>query len=887
MEKRKSKLLILSTTALLGLATAGALIATNSQSLFSSGNALISAADVEENIALTSENGVSSSGEKAYDGVSEGAEGAIRITYAGVKEQGASLHVTLNSEGSIAIPVNRMTKLVIRATGSFVLEYGESSSIAGGKEEFEMEGATKTVTFPAEVNFAKLTASSELAIESIGIMYMVNGDCTAKADDTYENGLLNGNDVYYGSGTVSFAGDEYSHKVRLFDFSRLELTLFKDGEGDLVFYFMYTGTENNVVTFEDSDGNSVSLNGSGLLEKTATINLLGEGINASYTKLQKLSSFNLDDFGSYDIVVGEEFEIHAINFSPSNATFKDVTWTTTNESVASVAGLGENFATGAVSILSSGSATIGAYVVNDPEEGTQVTANRTVTFNAFNGIALPAAFEGNNWKSSFSNPDFELAIDGDDIILQDNENSNADVSLHVAYKSGSTYYLADDNGLYLMGASVSNGQITIAAGYTVNGEKHAGSGTITFSKEEAISSVKATIKGVEYASAGSAYQMIAGNDSGYITFTRTGGNYFDDLGAEVVITDDPLAGVPEPTPEPATLLGTWSDGTYTVVVSNDEQSITVSGGVEFEEPVAASWDSEEKCYIGGESDEYWFYFDVIEGGKVDFSETYSTYIFTTLTKEGYTPVEPRKDVFTYSGGYITANREGAGYVKYSWRDNADGGAIKSAYLYVEIAEAVKVASVVLSSNPASGEVAINDDITINAAITPTSVGDINSAKISWSITDDDGKVTKQNSDDTSCVLRGTKAGSVTVTWSDSVSGVSESIVITVTDEEADVVPANMQGTWLGVDDACECDIEIVINNDGTIVVTDGWEAYCNGEVFTLTDKSGDDYTFDSEDYSLVLTFNESYGQLFVTGDIGGVLYFEDTEFTQYVEEAHD
>ena len=106
MEKRKSKLLILSTTALLGLATAGALIATNSQSLFSSGNALISSADVEENIVLTSENGVSSSGEKAYDGVSEGAEGAIRITYAGVKEQGASLHVTLNSEGSIAIQVS-------------------------------------------------------------------------------------------------------------------------------------------------------------------------------------------------------------------------------------------------------------------------------------------------------------------------------------------------------------------------------------------------------------------------------------------------------------------------------------------------------------------------------------------------------------------------------------------------------------------------------------------------------------------------------------------------------------------------------------------------------------------------------------------------------------
>ena len=881
MEKRKSKLLILSTTALLGLATAGALIATNSQSLFSSGNALISSADVEENIVLTSENGVSSSGEKAYDGVSEGAEGAIRITYAGVKEQGASLHVTLNSEGSIAIPVNRMTKLVIRATGSFVLEYGESSSIAGGKEEFEMDGATKTVTFPAEVNFAKLTASSELAIESIGIMYMVNGDCTAKADDTYENGLLNGSDVYYGSGKVSFAGDEYSHKVRLFDYSRLELTLYKDGEGDLVFYFMYTGTEGNVVTFEDSEGNSVSLNGSGLLEKTATINLCGEGINASYTKLQKLNSFNLDDYGSYDIVVGEEFEIHAINFSPSNATFKDVTWTTTNESVASVAGLGENFATGTVSVLSAGSATIGAYVVNDPEEGTQVTASRTVTFNAFDSIALPAAFEGDNWKSSFSNPDFELEIDGDGILLQDNLNGWDNVSLHVSYKSGSTYYLADDNDLYLIGASVSNGQITIAAGYTANGEKHAGTGTIVFSKEEAISSVKATIGGVEYASAGSAYQMIAGDKSSYITFTRTGGNNFVDLGAEAVITDDPLAGEPEPTPEPAEFAGTWSDGTYTVVVSNTEDSFVINGG-DFEDLEAF----EEDGYFYDASYEHCFAFSEIKDGEIDLEDYYGD-LKITLTKEGYTPVEPRKDVFTYSGGYITANREGAGYVKYSWRDNADGGAVKSAYLYVEIAERVEVASVVLSSNPANGEVAINGEITINAAVTPA-IGTINKSNISWSATTSDGRVTKLSSTDTSCVYQGTKAGEVTVTWRDSISGVEESIVITVTDQQADVVPANMQGTWIGYDDYYSCETTFVIKNDGTIEVTDEYSFLADGRTFTLVSKSGNDYTF-NDDYgnTIVITFNESYCEMHVTGEIDGNISFEDTEFTQYVEEAHD
>lgn len=883
MEKRKSKLLILSTTALLGLATAGALIATNSESLFSSGSALISAADVEENITLTSENGVSSSGEKAYDGVSKGAEGAIRITYAGVKEQGASLHVTLNSEGSIAIPVNRMTKLVIRATGSFVLEYGESSSIAGGKEEFEMEGVAKTITFPAEVNFAKLTASSELAIESIGIMYMVNGDCTAKADDTYENGLLNGNDVYYGSGKVSFAGDEYSHKVRLFDFSRLELTLYKEGEGDLVFYFMYTGTEGNVVTFEDSDGNSVSLNGSGLLEKTATINLLGEGINASYTKLQKLTSFNLDDYGSYDIVVGEEFEIHAINFNPSNATFKDVTWTSTNESVASVAGFGDNFATGKVSILSAGSATIGAYVVNDPEEGTQVTASRTVTFNAFDSIALPAAFEGDNWKSSFSNPDFELEIDGDDILLQDNLNDWDNISLHVAYKSGSTYYLADDYGLYLMGASVSDGQITIAAGYTVNGEKHAGTGTIVFSKEEAISSVKATIGGVEYASAGSAYQMIAGDKSGYITFTRTGGNNFDDLGAEAVITDDPLAGEPEPTPEPAEFAGTWSGEGYKVVVSNTEDSFVINGG-DFEN-LEVTYDDDFGYYVD-EGYEYLFSFSEIIGGEVTLSELYNS-LEIELSKEGYTPVEPRKDVFTYSGGYITANREGAGYVKYSWRDHADGNAVKSAYLYVEIAERVEVASVVLSSDPANGEVAINGEITINAAVTPA-IGTINKSNISWSATTSDGRVTKLSSTDTSCVYQGTKAGEVTVTWRDSISGVEESIVITVTDQQADVVPANMQGTWIGYDDYYGCETTFVINNDGTIEATDEYGFLADGRTFTLVSKSGNDYTFeDNYDNTIVITFNESYCEMHVTGEIDGAISFEDTEFLQFAEEVFD
>jgi uncharacterized protein YjdB len=456
-------------------------------------------------------------------------------------------------------------------------------------------------------------------------------------------------------------------------------------------------------------------------------------MNGSYAKLQKLNSFTLDDYGSYTIAVGEEYEIHATSFNPSNATFKDVVWESSDSSVASVVGSGENNATGTVSIDDVGSSTISAYVISDPDQGTKVTANRTVTFDAVASIALPSTFYGDNWASNFSSPDFELAIDADDIVLEDNLNGNSGVALHVSYKSGSTYYLADDYGLYLLGASYGSNQIHIAQNYVVNGVRSQGTGTITFSKPEPISSVKATIGNKEYKTAETAYPMIAGDTSDYISFTRTGGNHFTDNGVQVVITDDPLDGTPEPT-----------------------------------------------------------------------------------------PVEPRKDVFEYSNGTIKANREGKGYVAYSWTDLTDDS-IKIAYLYVDISERVVAESVTLSTDKANDTVNTGAIITVSANITASNPSKpINKSNVSWTIEGDGFKKLskKSGSTDTSCQFEGKAAGTAVVKWRDSISGVTDTITITVSAEESYSFP------WDDISDGEYCDTYIgamyaTVDSDTETFVFDG------------------------------------------------------------------
>ena len=873
---KRQKVLLLSAAALLGIGTV-ATIAVNNSGIFQSNSMVARATDTEVSLSLTSANKVTSDGEKSYNGVSEGAIGSLKITYSGV-ESAEDVHVALAQNGAIEMPINRAVAINIKATGSFVLEYGENKNTKGGRESFTGTGSSLLVNFPAEVNFVKITASSALSVESLELKYMTSGNCTQKADNTYGSGLLNVSDIYYGNEKVTFNTKEYSHKIKLSDASRLELVLSRDAEDDVTRFFMFTSQEGNSVTFEDSQGNSVVLTGEGLLEKTAVISLDGQSLNGSYAKLQKLNSFNLDDFGSYTIAVGETYTIHAVNFTPSNATFKDVVWESSDESVASVSGSGENYATANVTILAAGSTTISAHVVSDPDEGTIVTATRTVTFNATSEIALPSTFYGNNWVSDFENtPDYTLDIDDSAIILEDNVNDNSGVVLHVAYQSGSTYYLTDDFGLYVFGASYSNGQITIAANYTANGNVHPGTGTIVFSKPEVISSVKATIGGVEYKTAESAYQMIAGNQSGYVTFTRTGGNNFQELDTEVVITDDPLAGVPEETPEPATLPGTWTGEGYTVVVSNDEQTLTISGG-DFDE-LECTYD-DGYGYFMDENWDYLFSFGTIEGGNVTLEEiNYSLEI--NLSKDGYVAPEPRKDVFTFNNGFITANREGKGYIKHSWRDYADGSTIKSAYLYVEISERVTVASVALSTNPNGAEVAINGEITINAAITPSVDGKaINASNITWTKTEKvngtQGQGSRVSSNNTSYVFKGTAAGEVTITWNDSVSGLSESITITITSDEADVVPAGMQGTWVGYEDYYSLEVTLVINKNGTLTANDEY-GFCVDRDFSLTNVSGDTYTFE-DNYDNVLTIVFDGSTISVTGDIDGYLGFAAVEF---------
>ena len=194
--------------------------------------------------------------------------------------------------------------------------------------------------------------------------------------------------------------------------------------------------------------------------------------------------------------------------------------------------------------------------------------------------------------------------------------------------------------------------------------------------------------------------------------------------------------------------------------------------------------------------------------------------------------------------YFTVTGLSAGSTNVILR-NEDGVTIS---LPLSVSEPVTLTSLSLTSSKSS--IDIGGSATITPVLNPSSV---DSVSLSYSSSDASVASVKKNSDGTATVSA-LKAGNVTITCVDSVSGLSATVDLVVNAASA-AVPSWLVGTFEGVDDMSNTlYLSVDESGNGTLSCPDG--AFETS--FTLSSSDGDSYTFACDTgYDLVVTTNGS------------------------------
>lgn len=196
---------------------------------------------------------------------------------------------------------------------------------------------------------------------------------------------------------------------------------------------------------------------------------------------------------------------------------------------------------------------------------------------------------------------------------------------------------------------------------------------------------------------------------------------------------------------------------------------------------------------------------------------------------------------------VTALKAGSTYVVL---ENADGVTLS---LPVTVSAPVTLTALSLSASKTS--IDIGGSATITPNLTPSNV---DSLSLSYSSSDASVASVKKNADGTATVSA-LKAGNVTITCVDSVSGLSATIDLTVNATQA-AIPSTLVGTFDGTDEISNSMI-LTIREDGTGSLT------CDDAgldtSFTLSSSDGSTYVFACDiGYDLEISTNGSV--LFVT-----------------------
>ena len=273
---------------------------------------------------------------------------------------------TVDSEGVIKGRGVGKTTITYLSEDNYLEDYIQveviASSGAVGTFEINFYDASKlTSTSGSNTNLAYIQSKTTIdGIVETGVVTASSPSGTVQYGKN--GGLTLGASSNTGSITLTIANDYKVNKITVigtsYDANSKILLGGKEGSGSMNAKGTAIEGCSNTVVWDDLNG-ATSLVFASSAKRATIYKIIGEYPTSSSTtavtgiSLQNSDGLTVSDGGSYKVVMGETWQLTAV-VTPSNATDKSVTWTTSDSSVATVS------LTGLVTPVSEGSATITA-----------------------------------------------------------------------------------------------------------------------------------------------------------------------------------------------------------------------------------------------------------------------------------------------------------------------------------------------------------------------------------------------------------------------------------------------------------------------------------------------------------------------------------------------